>query len=321
MQYYMAPLEGITTYIFRNVYHRHYRDCDRYFTPFLASKKLSWKEVNEIKPENNEGYTLIPQILSNNVETFLNIAEQLRNYGYDTVNLNLGCPSGTVVSKKRGAGQLGDTYALDRFLEEIFEKCSAQHPMKISIKTRVGMCDTCEWEDILAVYSKYPLEELIIHPRLREDYYSGKPRLETFEQAVAAKMQFPICYNGDITSRESMDDIINRFPDLDRVMIGRGILRKPWIVEELAGMKSVDEVQGAEMARLKDFMSDLADSYERLYGPGQDQNALFKLKDVWNHLGLTFTDADRELKAIRKANSLSEYRISVKRFFAEKELG
>lgn len=312
MQYYMAPLEGITTYIFRNVYHRYFRDCDRYFTPFLASKKLSWKEKNEISPDNNEGYVLIPQILSNNAETFLDIAGQLKSAGYDTVNLNLGCPSGTVVSRKRGAGQLSDTYALDRFLAEIFDKC----PMKISVKTRVGMCDTCEWEDILEVYAKYPLEELIIHPRLRDDYYSGKPRLETVRQAVDAGLPFPICYNGDVTSVETGDSICREFPSIDRIMIGRGLLRRPWLISELTD-RTGDKMAGSRL--LNDFMSELADSYERLYGPGQDRNVLFKLKDVWNHLGMSFDDMDKELKAIRKSDSLSEYRIAVKRFFAKKE--
>lgn len=307
MQYYMAPLEGITTYIYRSVYHKYYKGFDKYFTPFLASKRLSVKEANEIKPEHNEGMNLVPQILSNNIETFLEIAKQIADVGYDTININLGCPSGTVVSRKRGAGQLADTYALEKFLDEVFEKC----PTKISIKTRVGMYDTCEWEDILAVYAKLPLEELIIHPRLREDYYKGRPRLETVKQALDANLPYPVCYNGDITSQATYDDILKELPGIDSVMVGRGILRNPALIDELSGEGKTD--------RLQDFMSELADSYEYHYGVGQDSNCLFKLKDVWNHLGLSFPDREKQLKAIRKSDSLSEYRIAVKRFFAQKE--
>ena len=302
----MAPLEGITTHIYRTAYHKYYRDFDKYFTPFLASKRLSAKEANEIKPENNEGMNLVPQILSNNIETFLEIAAQIQDVGYETVNINLGCPSGTVVSRKRGAGQLSDTYALEKFLDAVFEKC----PLKISVKTRVGMYDTCEWEDILAVYAKFPLEELIIHPRLREDYYKGKPRLETVRQAIDEKLPYPICYNGDITSVATCDDIMKEIPEIDCVMIGRGILKNPGLIEELSGDGKAD--------RLEAFMGELADGYERQYGVGQDTNCLFKLKDVWNHLGLMYPDSDKQLKAIRKASTLSEYRIAVKRFFAQK---
>lgn len=307
MQYYMAPLEGITTYIYRSVYHKYYRDFDKYFTPFLASKRLSAKEANEIKPENNEGMNLVPQILSNNVETFMEIAAQIKDAGYETININLGCPSGTVVSRHRGAGQLADTYALEKFLDEVFEKC----PTKLSVKTRVGMYDTDEWEDILKVYAKFPLEELIIHPRLREDYYKGKPRLDTVKQAIDMKLPFPICYNGDITSQATCDDILKELPSIDRVMIGRGILKNPALIEELS--------QSGKPDCLEAFMSELADSYERQYGVGQDTNCLFKLKDVWNHLGLNYPDSDKQLKAIRKASTLSEYRIAVKRFFAQRE--
>lgn len=305
MQYYMAPLEGITTHIFRSVYHKYYRGCDKYFTPFLASKRLSSKEANEIKPENNVGINLVPQILSNNVETFLEIAEQVRDAGYEVININLGCPSGTVVSRKRGAGQLADTYALDKFLDEIFSKC----PTKLSIKTRVGMYDTCEWEDILAVYAKYPLEELIIHPRLREDYYTGKPRLDMMKQAIDAKLPFPICYNGDIISKASYDDILKELPTVDRVMIGRGFLRKPDLLEALTG--------SGKPECLEEFILELADSYERQYGKGQDTNVLFKVKDVWNYLGPAYPGCEKQLKALRKCDTISEYKIAVKRFFNE----
>ena len=307
MQYYMAPLEGITTYIYRSVYHKYYRDCDKYFTPFLASRRLSTKEANEIKPENNVGMNLVPQILANNVDTFLEIVAQIKDAGYQTVNINLGCPSGTVVSKKRGAGQLGDTYALKKFLDEVFDKC----PLKISVKTRVGMYDPSEWEDILKVYVEFPLEELIIHPRLREDYYKGKPRIDTVKQALDYELPFPICYNGDIISAESYSNILGEIPSVDRVMIGRGLLRNPALIEELSDSRKPD--------CLEDFMSELADSYERQYGVGQDTNCLFKLKDVWNYVGPDYPECDKQLKAIRKSDTLSEYRIAVKRFFTQRE--
>ena len=170
MRYYMAPMEGITNYIFRQAYRLHYREFDRYFTPFLAGEKLTSREKKEIDPANNAGMFLVPQILTNQVKVFEGIVNRLLEYGYSVVNLNLGCPSGTVVSKKRGAGQLQDLQALDAFLGEIYDFCDAKS-VKLSIKTRIGMKDAAEWPEILKVYAKYPLEELIVHPRLREEYY------------------------------------------------------------------------------------------------------------------------------------------------------
>lgn len=332
MKYYMAPLEGITTYIFRQVYHRHYADFDKYFTPFLASKELSRKEKNEIDPEKNEGINLVPQILSNNPETFLSIAKQLKDCGYETVNLNLGCPSGTVVPRKRGAGMLTDTYALDRFFEEIFEKC----PTKISVKTRIGMCDECEWEDILEVYKKYPFEELIIHPRLRDDWYTGPIRTDSFKMAYDSQLAYPLCYNGEVTDVSSRDDVIKLFPDVDSIMIGRGILKNPALLENLKyadpdGTADANDTlaklsektserlseRAADSDRLSDFIFDLTDSYAGLYGKGQDKNVLFKLKDIWTFIGMGYPEHEKALKEIKKAESISEFKLATKRFLKE----
>ena len=162
MKFYLAPMEGLTGFVFRNAYQKHFGDIDTYFTPFINNKKMNYKEIKDILPEHNKGMHVVPQILTNRAEDFLAIAKELGNYGYESVNLNLGCPSGTVVTKHRGAGFLAVPEELDHFLEEIFADC----PLRISVKTRIGINDAGEWERILSIYEKYPMEELIIHPRV-----------------------------------------------------------------------------------------------------------------------------------------------------------
>mgnify|MGYP000084790714 CR=1 FL=1 len=196
MKYYMAPMEGLTGYVYRNAYHKFFSPMDHYFAPFIANKKMSSRERNDILPDHNQGLCLIPQILTNRSADFLAVAKELKNYGYDIINLNVGCPSGTVVAKGRGAGLLEDPETLDRFLYEIF----AGYDGRISVKTRIGMEDEEEWKDILAVYEKYPLEELIIHPRVRRDFYKGKPRLDAFSYAMG-ESGHRLCYNGDKIGR------------------------------------------------------------------------------------------------------------------------
>lgn len=169
MKYYLAPLEGITTYIYRRAYHQHFAPMDKYFTPFLVphtKKGFSTKEKNDVMPEHSPGMNLVPQIMSNQAESFLHTVEKLKVYGYEEVNLNLGCPSKTVVSKGRGSGFLADPDGLDRFLDEIFKKCD----VKISIKTRIGKDDPEEFARLLDIYNQYPVEELIIHPRVQKDF-------------------------------------------------------------------------------------------------------------------------------------------------------
>ena len=197
MKFYLAPMEGLTGFVFRNAYQKHFGNIDTYFTPFINNKKMNYKEIKDILPEHNEGMHVVPQILTNRAEDFLAIAKELGNYGYESVNLNLGCPSGTVVAKHRGAGFLAVPEELDHFLEEIFAEC----PLRISVKTRVGVNDAGEWEHLLSIYEKYPMEELIIHPRVQKDFYNNTPDMEAFLYAVE-NSRHTLCYNGDICSVE-----------------------------------------------------------------------------------------------------------------------
>lgn len=310
MQYDFAPMEGLTTYIYRNAHAKYFPGIHQYFAPFIGSMHMSSRDINGILPENNQGLTLIPQILTNKASEFLAIANVLKDYGYDTVNLNLGCPSGTVVAKHRGAGFLEDPVALDHFLEEIFERC----PLKISIKTRIGMDFLSEWEDLVKLYSKYPLEILIIHPRLRKEFYAGQPHNDAYRQAFS--LPFPLCANGDIVSPQSLRTLQEEFPTLEHVMIGRGLLRRPWLVQQLSSENPADFPLSKQT--VLDFHNEILEGYLGIMSG--EQPVLYKMKDLWTHLACSFTNSDKYLKKIRKANHLSEYRLEVAKLFREQEL-
>lgn len=327
MNLYLAPLEGITTYVYRRAYEQNFGGIDRYFTPFIVNKKLGQREIEGLLPENNPGGMLIPQIMSNRAEDFIQVSKEIASYGYDEVNLNLGCPSGTVVSKKRGAGFLAYPNELDAFLSEIYDKC----PIKISIKTRIGLEDENEWENLLSIYEKYPMEELIIHPRLRTDYYKAPVRMEAFAKAVQ-QINVPVCYNGEINSPEDVKKIKEVFPQIDRIMIGRGILRYPYLVSQIraaeAGKmlsstqnsceaKSKTESGMTELElknRMRVFHDQLLDDYCDIMSG--ERNALFKMKEIWSYMGASFEDADKYLKKIKKANHLTDYKIAVNELFS-----
>ncbi len=305
MQYYLAPLEGLTTYIFRNVYHHFFGKADQYFTPFLSNKKLSSREKNDILPEHNEGIPLVPQILTNRPEEFLSIAGQLKSYGYSSVNLNLGCPSGTVTAKGRGAGFLAFPEKLDAFLNEIFEHA----PLSVSVKTRIGISSAEEWETLLDIYAKYPMEELILHPRLQKQFYSGTPHLSAFA-AAKERLSVPLCYNGDITSAESEQQLLQLFSDTDRIMIGRGILRNPFLIQELRH----DTVSSDRLDILREFHDEVYSGYRSVMSG--EQPVLYKMKDLWTFLIDSFPEPERKLKKIRKADHFSDYEIAVRSVFS-----
>lgn len=309
MNYDLAPMEGITTYIYRSTFAKYYGGISRYYTPFLASMHLNNREKNDVMPEHNTGITLIPQILSNRVEEFLEIAKELQAYGCDTVNLNLGCPSGTVVSKRRGSGLLTVPDELDRFLAEIFDKC----PLKISIKTRIGISDESEWEPILKIYEKYPLEELIIHTRLQKDFYKLPARPHTF--SVAHRLGVPLCYNGDITSPDAQQAVLDIDPQIDRFMLGRGLIANPELIEWLTG-----GIPSHNKDRLQNFLTDICDRYLTEMSGG-DRNTLYKMKEIWVYLGKLFPDGEKYLKKIKKSNRLTEYEAAMQTLFDNCEMG
>lgn len=305
MKFYLAPMESMTGYVFRNAYHKYFHNVDKYFTPFITSTGLSHKELNDILPEHNEGMLVVPQILTNKVEDFLTIAGKLQNFGYETVNLNLGCPSGTVVAKKRGAGQLADTMELDRFLDGIFSKC----PVKISVKTRIGMQDETEWDALQEIFNKYPFEEIIVHPRLQQDFYKNPVHYDVFDKAFHS-LKAPVCYNGDIHSVEHYNLFVSRFPAVDTIMLGRGIFMNPGLVDEIcAGRKGVSK------DTLRAFHDEILEGYIKIMSG--DKNTLYKMKEIWVYLGTYFEnrddiDSERVLKKIRKANSIAEYKMLVR---------
>ena len=298
MNYYFAPMEGITGYIYRNAHAKVYKGINKYFSPFIspvAKKDMKLKERNDILPENNEGYDLVPQILTNKAADFIRIAKILQDdYGYQEVNLNVGCPVRTVVSKKKGSGFLAYPMQLDCFLDEVFEALE----MKISVKTRLGMTDDEEFDELLEIYNKYPLEELIIHARVQADYYKNKPHLEAFKKAFS-KSKNPVCYNGDLFTLEDVQNFQSQFPDVNTVMIGRGLLTNPGLLDEHATKE-----------QFMKFYHLVYEGYQSVLSG--DTHVLYKMKELWCYMGDLFPEGKKVLKKIKKASKLADYDAAVR---------
>lgn len=312
MEFYFAPMEGITGYVFRQAYERYFSNIDSYFTPFIApsqNKSLNSRELNDILPQHNPGIKIIPQILTNNSRDFITAFRELKKYGYEQVNLNLGCPSRTVVSKGRGAGFLGNREGLLSFLTGIFEAGEGN----ISIKTRTGLNSPDEIYGLMEIFNRFPLTQLIIHPRVQKDYYSGRPDWELFGEALAVSKN-PVCYNGDIFSAGDYEAFVSRFPSVDRIMLGRGLLRNPGLNCRLR--------EGASYVLEKDtirgFHDMIYEGYQEIM-PGE-RPVLFKMKELWSYMALIFTNHEKYAKKIKKAESSGTYEKIVDGLFREQDL-
>ncbi|MEE1086621.1 MAG: tRNA-dihydrouridine synthase family protein [Schaedlerella sp.] len=310
MKIYFAPLEGITGYILRGAVNEYFGHIDKYFIPFINPNqlgRLSAREKGDIAPENNKGMHAVPQILTNSIEDFVKTAKTLQNFGYEEVNLNLGCPSKTVISKQRGSGFLAFPEELDRFLNEIFE----QTEIAISVKTRIGKEDPEEFDRLLEIYNQYPMKELIIHPRVQTDFYKNHPNLDMYRKAVNESKN-RLCYNGDIFMMESYLNFINDFPETDTIMIGRGLLRNPGLAREICTGQRTDK------ETLKGFHDRIYEDYQGyLFG---EKNVLFKMKEMWCYMAPMFTNFEKYAKKIKKAERLYKYEEAVEALFKEQEI-
>ena len=298
MQFDFAPMEGITGSLYRRIHARHFPGIHRYFIPFLEprdGKCFDGHDSREIDPIENEGVPVIPQMLTNRADRFVEGSRILAGLGYSEVNLNLGCPARTVVTHGRGAGFLSRPEELERFLDEIF----ARSPLPISIKTRLGAESEEEFDSLLERYRRYPLTELIVHARIRTDQYTGPVRRAVFARSLE-NAPWSVCYNGDLFSPADIRQFQSDFPQVERVMLGRGLIANPGLVREC----QTGEVLTA--AELRAFHDDLLEGYQaQLSGA---RNVLCWMKELWFYWSGLFPDCKREYKAIRKAQTLSAYR-------------
>jgi len=305
--FYFAPMEGVTTCHFRRLHAEIFPGVTRYYAPFMTACQLCGfrdHEMNDLMPENNEGVPLVPQLLGNDAPSFLVALRQFRDLGYEEVNLNLGCPSGTVVSKFRGSGFLSVPEELDRFLEEVFR----DSPVRVSIKTRLGLESPEEFEHLLEIYRKYPISELIVHARVGKAMYRGHSDPALFAPA-AENSPFPVCYNGDLFTRSDVEAFAERYPDVSSVMLGRGAVANPGLISSLAGNGPMTKEQ------FREFHDRLYEVYcGTLYG---DRAILHRMKELWSYFAVLFPDGGKILKDLRKSRYCCDYESAVNRLFRE----
>lgn len=291
--YYFAPLEGLTDSMYRRLHHKYFPGIDRYYMPFLSPTQhrvLTNREERELPLADSVPFTAVPQILTKNAQDFLWAAQVCRDRGYTQVNLNVGCPSGTVVSKGKGAGMLASPETLDAFLEEVF----SASPIPVSVKTRLGVEQGEEFPKLLEIFNQYPIAELIVHPRVRKDFYKSAIRWEWFDFCLE-NAKIPLCYNGNLTSLAQIEAFREKYPQVESLMIGRGFIVDP-------GMLSGP----FDAARVEAFHDELLETYIEAFG--SERNAMFRMKENWFYLLRRFEDSEKLGKRLRKTTDCQEFR-------------
>lgn len=297
-----APMEGLTDTIYRRTHARFYGGVSKYYIPFISPTQhhvFTPKELRAIGPEHNAGIPTVPQLLAKDAEHFLWAAGELHAMGYDEVNLNIGCPSGTVTAKGKGAGMLRDLDSLRGFLDGVFAKA----PLAVSVKTRIGFESPEEWPAILDLLAGYPLQEIIVHPRTRAGFYkAGTLHPETFR--MAAEKNLPLVYNGDLFTAEDCKVLQQEYPDMP-MMMGRGLVCNPALAREAGGGASLSILE------FRAFHDALYDEYRH---DRTLEQAHSRMRELMTYMACCFRDADKAAKGIRKSKP-ANYEDAVNRLF------
>lgn len=288
---YAAPMEGITGFVWRKAHREIFGGADKYCAPFFSPDQNMRLQAKDLRELSNGETDLIPQVLVNRADYFIWAARELSEMGYREIDLNLGCPSGTVVAKHKGSGLLRETESLDELLDTIF---STLPDISISAKTRIGLKTADEWPALLRIFEKYPFSSLIIHPRLQVQGYTGLADRSLFLQTLKGS-SLPLVYNGDVLTPDDP-----AFSYGCGVMAGRGLVRDPALFREQRGGSA------ASRSELDAFHSLLVSGYSG-YMQGE-LPLIHRMREFWAYFSYSFRDTEDAMKRMNKARHYSEYK-------------
>lgn len=299
----LAPLQGLTDYIYRNTYAEYFTGIDLSYSPFLRIERgeIRKSRLRDILPENNKGLKMIPQILTNKSEEFLYLTNMLCDKGYEEVNWNLGCPFPMVVRQGMGSGMLQHPDKIKEILDEVMDKVNC----KISIKMRNGLDDDSAILDILPILDNYDINEIIIHPRNGKQMYKGDINMDIFRQCLELSSK-EISYNGDIVDIESYQQFNDNYPQVGHVMIGRGIIANPFLASEIKGIPTPENKKEI-VGKFHDIL------FERNCAAlSGNAHIMSKMTPMWEYLSQSFSNSRKVFKAIKKCSNVKKYEVAVK---------
>ena len=306
----LAPFQGITDVVYRNVFKKHFRGIDKFYTPFFTGiQKDNSKSLRgeEISPEFNDVNTVVPQILSNKADEIIRFANQCKSMGYLEFNLNMGCPFPRVANKTRGCGLMASP---DSTIAMLTEVCEHIDGINFSIKCRLGYYNDEEINAFIDAFNSLNISEIIIHPRIGKQMYTGEASLEKFVKLIPL-INKPLVYNGDVFDIEKYKTVRK---SVQNVSLGRGLLTNPFLAEQI---KNIDNKQDRKV-RLHNFVVDLY--VNRLHHAGGSPKIIGSMKELWKYMMNIFDDPLNVWRKVKKVNHLDDYETAVETVFNEQNL-
>ena len=290
-----SPLQGFTDYKFRNAFNKYFGGIDTFYSPYIKlNGKLEIKKAYErdLLPENNLNLEVIPQIITNDADEFLFVANYVKKLGYNELNWNLGCPYPMVTKRGMGSGLICDFVKIEQILQKVHE----QSDIKVSMKMRMGYENSEEILNVLPVLEKFPLKNIAIHARIGKQLYKGGVDLDAFQRCIE-NTNHKLYYNGDITSVEKFKEMQQRFPSIDHWMIGRGLIANPFLPSMIKNNTSKFPINKIEI--FSQFHETIFQEYEQSLSGAT--HILLKMTSFWEYFSTLFSNPNKTFKKIKKA--------------------
>ena len=298
MEIHFAPLQGYTDFEYRRIHSRHCGGVDTYYTPFIRWEKggIREKDIRDILPENNEGLHLVPQIICADTDEFNRLADTIQEHGYEEMDLNMGCPAPMQTKLMRGSGILPYPTRVSALLKEM----ERRPEVRFSAKMRLGLEGKEEWRELSGMLNSSCLKHLTVHPRIGKQMYKGEVDMDAFNE-VYSSIHIPIIYNGDVTSMEQVSSLLERYPDLPGIMMGRGLLARPTLAQECLMGKEMPHEE--RMSILMQMHEDMLGYCTRKYKV--DSQILLHIHAFWEYQE---SQLERKTwKKIMKAGNMKNY--------------
>ena len=309
-----SPLQGFTDFRFRNAQNKLFGGIDTFYSPYI---RLNGKMVvkrsyeRDLLPENNLGLEVIPQVITNDADEFLFVANYVRELGYKELNWNLGCPYPMVTKSGMGSGLINNPDKINHILD----RAHSETDIIVSIKMRLGYENSEEILDVLPILDTYPIKNIAIHARTGKQLYKGGVHLDAFQQCIDSTIH-KLYYNGDITSVAKFHEMQQRFPSINHWMIGRGLISDPFLPSMIKNNTS--EYPANKIELFSAFHDTLYAIYsESLSG---STHILLKMYHLWEYFSVTFSNPHKVLKKIKKAQSIRNYKAEVAKIFKNEKI-
>jgi len=307
----LAPLQGLTDFRFRNAYNKYFSGIDVFYSPWIClshSKEMKKSHIIDVQPENNQGYKIIPQIMTNDASDFIYLANYLTDLGHTEMNWNLGCPYPMVAKRGMGSGMLCQPLKVVEILEAILPKIN----IKLSMKMRLGYENNFETPELIPHLNQFPLTEIIIHGRTAKQMYTGFVDQDAFQKCLDGS-NHSMVYNGDIISFSQLNTLQDKFPTVKKWMIGRGVIANPFLPEMIQNQS--DSIPEDSEIKFMKFHDSLLNNYaQQLSG---DKHLLMKMESFWEYFCKTFSDSHSVFKRVKKAKNMNMYYDAVARNLAD----